>query len=766
MVNEISLRALINNNLKCEEHNVSPSSIGFDETINLIDRPFETDKKWNKKDKVNYIESIFLNCSLQPIIRFKNNNHTVIVDGYNRFCTIKSFYNNEFKLDEKGLDQLKFLANKNYDDLSKDENQKNYFNRNACIKILDYSCEVSQDNNRCLTDDEEFEVLRYLYTIYNTGLKLDVEEIQKAQYYDDYITKKLRNKIIENQQFLEVLEKLGLYNGRKKRNKIDNILLNCRLLISSTYSSIYNFSYAPDVQTRVEENYLPNIDNLNKNLIFEDFIININQIFNCLINTQKWEKYPKLHSKPFIEATYWLISIIRKDNLMNPLSFDFMKYLEFFGEREDQENNFDIYHAHYSKFIYKKFFVVANYFKNEYNITLDSYFKEIKGGNGGIKIIKNFDQLYNRDFNFTPEKIKISNLLIQLNNSSYNLRPHYQRSEIMNSTLASRIIESCLLGIRIPYILTCDKIVSNNYITEVVDGQQRLLSVLGFLNSPFMNENGEAEYSNKNGYALKGLRILTELNNLSFKNKKHEKKLSNEYVNKLLNSYLYIYKTKDLENNCFNTIDYFVRLNKNASLIKENTYRMLNLTSDRKIIEYCNLCILEFLEKFLPKKNRKGKPNMIVLRLSYLFYNKLYNTINFSDYSNVKVTNWLNDFNNYKDKNIFTDQESINKLRLKYCSSINEVKKFFIKLERFLGSMNNEFVNLVNISNLSHIPLSYYYYLFCFLGEISEDVLISNNKEIYNIIETFFLQIKESNMPQKEILPLLKFQVRQIQVFK
>lgn len=765
MINEISLRALINNNLKCEEHNVSPSSIGFDETINLIERPFETDKKWNKKNKINYIESIFLNCSLQPIIRFKNNNHTVIVDGYNRFNTIKSFYNNEFKLDEKGLDQLKFLANKNYEKLSKNDNQKNYFNRNACIKILDYSCEVKQDDNRSLTEEEEFEVLRYLYTIYNTGLRLEVEEIQKAQYYDDYITTKLRNKIAENEQFLELLENLRLYNGRKKKNKIDNILLNCRLLISSTYSNIHNFSYAPDVQTRIEENYLPNIDNLNKNLIFEDFIININQIFNCLINTQKWEKYPKLHSKPFIEATYWLISIIRKDDLINPLSFDFMKYLEFFGEREEVENNFDIYHAHYSKFIYKKFFVVATYFQNEYNIKMDSYFKELEQKNNKTKVIKNFDELYNRDFNFTPAKIQISNLLIQLNNSSYNLRPHYQRCEIMNSTLSSRIVESILLGIRIPYILTCDKIVSRNYITEVVDGQQRLLSILGFLESPFMNESGELEYSNKNGYSLKGLRVLSELNNLSFKNKKSEKLLPIAYVNKILNSYLYIYKTKDLGNNCFNTIDYFVRLNKNASLIKENSYRMLNLTCDRKIMEYCDICILNFLEKLLPKKNKNGKPNIIILRLSYLFYNKLYNDINFSNYSNIKVANWLNDFNKYKDKNIFINQENISKLRLKYCSAINDAKKFLIKLEHFLNTLNNTFIDLICINNISHIPLSYYYYLFCFLCEISEDSLISNNEKIYSIIKEFFSKIKSSNMTSKEILCLLKFYVKQIQIF-
>lgn len=188
MTDEIDLRSLINNNLKCEDHNVSPSALGLDETINLIERPFEQDKKWNKKEKTNYIESIFLNCSLQPIIRFKNSNHTIIVDGYNRYSTIKSFYNNEFFLEEKGLNQLKFLSNKKYKDLTNEE--KSFFNKNACIKILDYICETKIENKENLNYDEELEVLKYLYTIYNTGLKLEIEEIQKAQFYDDYITKK------------------------------------------------------------------------------------------------------------------------------------------------------------------------------------------------------------------------------------------------------------------------------------------------------------------------------------------------------------------------------------------------------------------------------------------------------------------------------------------------------------------------------------------------------------------------------------------------
>lgn len=763
MIKEIDLRALINNNLKSEEHDVSPVSLGLDETINLKERTFEKDKKWNKKEKTNYIESIFLSCALQPIIRFKNNNHIVIVDGYNRYLTIKSFYNNELVLNEQGLNQLKFLSDKKYEDLSQEE--RNFFNKNACLKVIDYSCELKLEEKNYLTDEEELEVLKYLYTIYNTGLKLEIEEIQNAQFYDDYITTEIRNKINKEYLFLDILEKLKLYNGKRERNKIENILLNCRLLISSTYSNIYNFSYTQDIQTRIEENYLPNIDNLNKNKIFNDFIINVNQIYNGLINTQKWQNYPNLNYKPFIEATYWLISVIRKDNLIDPFSFDFMKYLDYFGQREEAEKNFDIYHAHYSKNIYKKFLVVSKYFENEYNIKMSKYFDENEPKNNGTSIIKDFAELYRKDFNFTPEKIKISSLLVQLKNSSNNLRPYYQRKEVMNASLSSKIIESILLGINIPYILTCDRCVENNYVTEVVDGQQRLLSILGMLESPFMNQNGELEYSNKNGYSLKNLRILNELNGLSFKGKKKDKSLSIEYINKILNSNLYIYKTKEVGDNGFNTIDRFVRLNKKATLIKENSYRMMSLTSDKTIIDCCIKASQEFLNDILPKPNKNGKPYLIMLRLSYLFYNKLFDEINYSEYRNVKVSNWLNEFNKFKDKNFYSNQEEIEKFRFKYLNSINETKKFLTRISKFLEKNDKTMESLVCVNNSSQIPLSYYYYVFCLLGNLSEDTLINKSDKIYNIVNTFFSEIKDKNIMNKELLPRLEFYVNQIKTY-
>lgn len=763
MNKEIDLRALINNNLKCEPHDVSPSSLSSNETINLIERPFEKEKKWNRKEKTNYIESIFLNCALQPIIRFKNNNHTIIVDGYNRYSTIKSFFNNEFELDEKGLNQLKFLSNKKYTKLT--ESEREFFNRNACIKILDYSCESKIDGKEALTPDEELEVLKYLYTLYNTGLKLEVEEIQKAQFYDDYITKKIKNKIKEEEEFLNELEALKLYSGRRKRNKIDNILLNCRSLIASTYSNMHNFCYTYDLQTRIEENYLPNINNLDKNKIFEDFILNIDQIYNKLVNTQKWEKYLNLHCKPFIEATYWLISVIRKDKLGDPISFDFMKYLEYFAKREETDKNFDIYQAHYTKSIYKKYYVVAKYYENEYGVKMDSYFEEGKPKNNGLEIINSIEELYKRNFSFSTEKIQISDILIQLQNSKYNIRPYYQRTEVMNVSLSSKIIESILLGIRIPYILMCDKCTSSDIVTEIVDGQQRLLSILGLLESPFMNENQELDYSNKNGYSLKNLRILSELNGYSYKKKNKGKALPITYINKIKNSYLYIYRAKDMQNDSFSTVDYFVRLNKKASLIKENSYRMFCLTADRQIMEYITSSTEQFLGSLLSPKNSSGKAYLVTLRLACLFYNDQTNEINYSNYSNIKVGTWLNDFNKFKDKNIYKNIDEIEKLRLKYYKAINEAKNFYIKIDKFLEKMNKTIRDLVAINNYSYVPLSYYYYLFCLIGNISVSDLLENSFKIYNIIESFFSKIRNENLVNEQIISILNFSIQKILIF-
>ncbi len=763
MNDEIDLRALIANNLICDEHDVTPCSICGNETINLIERPFENDKKWNRIVQTSYIESIFLHCSMQPIIRFKNNDHTIIVDGYNRFLAMKSFYNDELILDERGLKQLKFLSGKKYSTLS--DIEKQYFSKCDPIKVLDYSYNNVKMGKSILNEDEEIEVEKYLYVIYNTGLRLLIEEMQKAQFASDKITSKIKQKIENDEEFMKELEALRFFNGKKKRNKIDNILLNCRLLIASTYSNMYNFCSTYNIETRIEQNYLPNIINVNKDTIYQDFIINVNQIYTNLVNTQKWNNYEILHSKPFLDATYWLISIIRKDKLSDPFKFDFMKYLEYFGEIEETQKNFNPNRAHYKKDIYNKYYVVAKYYEKEYGIDMSNYFRQDVSINNNIDIINSIEELHRKHFSFTTKEMKISDLLVEVKTGSHNVRPYYQRLEVMNTVLASRIIESILLGIKIPYILMCDRFENGNMITEIVDGQQRILSLLGFLQQPFMNELGEEEYSNKNGYTLKGLRILTELNGLKYESNKKENEISKDYINKIMNTKLKISTTSQSENSSFSAVDQYVRINRNKSIIKEDTYRMWSLTMDAKIIKYLEEKISKYMGIILPKKNKNNTAAVTTLKLSYLFYTKDLESINYSNYDSKRISKWLKEFNEIKDKYMYKDIDIIKKERQNYLDSIDETLYFYEKIELFLTKLNKTLRDLVAMSNYAYIPLSNYYYLFCMLRNISTEDLIDNSNKIYNIINEFFEKVKVYKLDRKSIPEQLEFSSKQISVF-
>jgi len=74
------------------------------------------------------------------------------------------------------------------------------------------------------------------------------------------------------------------------------------------------------------------------------------------------------------------------------------------------------------------------------------------------------------------------------------IRPQYQRNEIIDKKKASSIIESILLGIKIPPIFVYK---NKDGVSEVIDGQQRLLSILGFLGEDFINTENEFESTKK-----------------------------------------------------------------------------------------------------------------------------------------------------------------------------------------------------------------------------------------------------------------------------
>ncbi|MBK7466994.1 MAG: DUF262 domain-containing protein [Saprospiraceae bacterium] len=84
-----------------------------------------------------------------------------------------------------------------------------------------------------------------------------------------------------------------------------------------------------------------------------------------------------------------------------------------------------------------------------------------------------------------PSRISIDDVVRLMNKRRFLVRPSYQRKEVINPTKASSIIESILLGITLPAIFIFKR---EDGISEVIDGQQRMLTLLGFIGSEYIDE--------------------------------------------------------------------------------------------------------------------------------------------------------------------------------------------------------------------------------------------------------------------------------------
>lgn len=96
----------------------------------------------------------------------------------------------------------------------------------------------------------------------------------------------------------------------------------------------------------------------------------------------------------------------------------------------------------------------------------------------------------------------ISSLCEKYHKGRLVLQPDYQRRFVWDQKKASNLIESLLLNIPVPPIFVAD----NNGKWEVIDGQQRLVSIFGFLDNKFKDKE----------FKLSSLQILSKLSRKSY----------------------------------------------------------------------------------------------------------------------------------------------------------------------------------------------------------------------------------------------------------
>lgn len=735
MTKELDVRPLIVNNLKSErKYNRQIKRLLNDDHI-LI-RKFNSGYIWNRKKSSYFIESLILGCEVHPLILFESEGNYFICDGINRYLAIKKFVNNELVLSGTGLAKLKWLAGKRFKDLK--ESEQNYFLHNIFMTYIVYKYENKYDPFKKISEEEEVAIQKQLYVRYNSGIRLAIEELQKAQFEGEYLTERFRKELESDENYRNKLKELYIGNPNKVRNEIDCMLVDIRFLIASTYSNIRSYCLCSDKTHRMNifyEDQLCSKSDEEKEEMFNHFNVCVT-LLSTIFTLPEWQKYNCLHRKEFIHRLYWAISVIRREENYPISKIDLKTIIEYFGKEENQYQILLNQNQAEKKSKLERYFEMAKYFKKYYAQDLT---KEFELKTAGKKSKDEYHKIDVQQIHYRrlPIEITVADMLDQLENFRYNLRPSYQRLEALNYEASARIIESMLVDIQIPPILIFQKKFQGEVVSEVVDGQQRLLSVISYVNRHYKDDHGNLCSSEKEGYALTGLDIHYELNGTTYELTKNHKLLNKEKCKKIMNTPLYVVNI--IENDEKEARDHFVRLNSNINPLKHNFFYW-NAIADQKLLNKIEQVSQNGHESILGNNNVMLENEQRITALSYLFYN-LKQQKNYTykvSLSLSKITHWLKNFNKIKYQCFNKDEEKIAIYRQPYLNAIEETNQFLIKMELWLEYIGKDIRDLFLIKGYSKISMKNLFCLAQLLEHISLDDMRIHSTEIEKILIDFY----------------------------
>lgn len=570
---------------------------------------------WDNSKATFFIESILLGTDIPPLIFFNAGSVIEVIDGRQRYETIRRFRNGDLKLNIKGLTQLRQLKNYTFSRL--DSGIQDIFN-DAKIRIFEF--EVI--NEPKLESSLEDKVKKEIFRRYNSGITpLNTAEIDNATYDDDEITNKFKA-IIRREKTL--VENIGTYFMARKAGDESALLQFLRkyLIMASfpinTYATGSNRSEIFDLLYGVKSSNVENIDdvceNLIRNLSFTIEIIrrfgNVSLKENRLIN----------------ECLLWAFNVLVEDGV-GLEAFEDKRNIHIM-ERYLLKNGQDFLaeNSHHYKAVITRFSSVSKIIGKisgfDYSIFLrDEDFKykvkQLRQSEEEAKLkLEELSSL--RVQKPEPSLMPIEEISIELSSNRFLVRPSYQRQERINIVKASAIIESIILGINLPPIFIFK---NKNGVKEVIDGQQRLLSILGFIGKQYQDENGTLVYPKNVNYKLKRLKILVELNDTNFSD------LDFSIRDKILDFKLSVVEIDYALNNHFDPVDLFIRLNNKPYPIRENSFEMWNSFMDREIIQKIRSVTDENISWFFIKKRADDRTSdrmlneELITLLAYIGYN-------------------------------------------------------------------------------------------------------------------------------------------------
>lgn len=722
---------------------------------------FQRNYVWDDEKATYFIESILLGTEIPPLVFFQTRTDNEVIDGRQRFETIDRFLSDKLTLKGKGLHVLKHLDGKKFSQLD-DEIRQSF--TDTRIRILQY--EVV--NEPRLDDQKEDKIKKEIFRRYNSGITpLQKYDIERAIFIDDPLTIELIKKLESDDVLFSYLCSIILPKSKKtsnKRDKVNVLSTIIRELMSMEYLTIYEYAKSSKTDL-VRKTYFDNISENDKNKELNKFLSNINILkkFSEFIRKNDIEVNSK---QLFFEVLYWIVNIITLNG--RDINEDDIKNIMFLI-RNDKSNDvwnkinnnamriytdlFEPTGSHYYGAIMNRYIFINNIFSSYYNIDISTYIKQ-KCEND--KEITEKEEFYKNRINKPlPETLTIVDIVRDISKSRFLIRPNYQRSEVKNISKSSYLMESILLGIKIPPLFIYKR---SSGVKEVVDGQQRLLTILGFLGKYYIDENSNRQYSIKNKFKLSQLKIMKELKGNTIDD------LSEELKNRILDFDMDIIEIDEQTNPDFSPIDLFLRLNTKPYPIKDNTFEMWNGYLDKKITTQVKYLANEYQISVFRAKDSRMKLEELITSLAYIDYKmsvgSAINTI-LNIYSrNKRVCARLTNKSQMTKQLYEISMNSTNE----FLNSLDNVQVFAEKILLLIENDNEKFKELVNHSRkgTKFKTDQNFYYLWLFLRKIDINQIKSNRFSVFNFIKSRFeiIQSFQEKIDLENISKLFDFSLQ------
>ena len=445
---------IFKNHLKTESKVMSIESIFINKRFEdkIIYAPYYQRKYvWDQNKATYFIESILLGTEIPPLVFFDNQEKIEIIDGRQRYETIKKFINEELVLSKQGLKSLSGLKNKSFNDL--DSKIKEIF-WDTKIRLLEFSVV----NEPKLDDKKEDLIKKEIFRRYNSGITpLKNPEIENASYIDDDLTNYFKENLRKDKEFYTYILHLFFterhLDNIEKKNTLDQAMSKIRQLLVMYNIPIKKYSTLSGRTDYLSEFYeiLSNNTDDVKNFYggFKDKV----NILMALRSKLQEKESGLSRNKLVFECTFWMLTILEREiktvNVFN--NDDFLSnYTEYLIENQDK---FSIAEHLFYKVINERYRIVAKYFEAKLGVNCDIYlddYSSFKSATNENEVeddpIKDIEKLENLRLN-KPEPISltIEDICRQVNRDKFLVRPPYQREEVINKVKSSALIESIIL---------------------------------------------------------------------------------------------------------------------------------------------------------------------------------------------------------------------------------------------------------------------------------------------------------------------------------